>query len=354
MPNFNKIIRNDLKDFNAYRSTANREELGTIWLNSNELPFNINNNFMDIKLNRYPKPWPKQLLTYLSDYYQIPPEQILISRGSDEAIDLLIRLCCQAGEDAILISPPTFFIYEVYAHLQNAKVISVPLEISKQFSYPTEAVKSKIDNSIKIIFICSPNNPTGNLISLRIIEEICEIFNENALVVVDEAYIEFSQTEGCISLLSQYKNLVILRTLSKAFGLAGARCGVTIANEELIEWLKKISAPYPLATPVIDMLQKQLSSQAQNEVLHQALQVIEEREKLFDALHHSPLIKKVWPSRANFLLVETHDAKIFIKQCLQRGIIVRDYSQDIYLKNCVRITIGTPEENKELISAIAN
>lgn len=286
------IIRPDLLDFTAYRSQTNREAIANIWLNANESPYPLELK-LNVNVNRYPPRRPQSLLTTLANHYQVLPSNLLLSRGSDEAIDLLIRLCCRAGQDKVLICPPTFHMYEIYAKLQGAIIIPIPLikdTVLREFRLPLSEILSQWQPDIKIIFVCSPNNPTGHITQMDDIAALCAATAGKALVVVDEAYAEFSKYPSAIAELSRFNNLVILRTLSKAFGLAGTRCGVTIAAEEVIDWLQKISAPYSLPTPSIMAIETAFNSENKLRIQNNISNTIQLRKKLEHGLSTSPLV----------------------------------------------------------------
>lgn len=346
-----ELIREDLSEFKAYSSAYDEAKEALIRLNANESPWQDDADTSQ-PMNRYPQKQPPVLLDQLSRLYGVMPEQVAMLRGSDEAIDLLIRLFCRAGRDAILICPPTFGYYAVCAQLQGAAVVEVPLDISNGFQLHLDQIFSTWRPEIKIIFLCSPNNPTGNALLESDVLKICEHFAGKSLVVVDEAYIEFSGAQSLSRFLSDYPNLAILRTFSKAYGLAGARFGTLLAQADLIQWINKIMPPYPLPTPTIETVLKALTPQAMA-LRHIQIQTIcQQRDFMKNHLSAIPIIKQIYPSEANFLLAECVDAeKIFIG-CAQQGIILRDLSHKPYLSDCIRITIGTERENSRVIEMI--
>lgn len=339
------LIRPDLRDFSPYSSARSINIDGSVWLNANELPWDISSN----SLNRYPKQQPDKLLEKCADYYGIKRKNLLLTRGSDEAIDLLIRLFCRPEKDSIMHFPPTFGMYEVYAKLQGAKIMSLPLIKASDFSLDENSVLDACNDSVNIIFLCSPNNPTGNVIGQQTIMNLCQALSNRALVVVDEAYIEFSDTRSMTEHLDQFDNLVILRTFSKVFGLAAARMGAMIANEVIIAYMKKILAPYPLPALSVDAALQALASPAFEQLQEKTQIIKQERSRLINDLISIPCVKKIWLSQANFILVECHDASKVLTQLNQQGIVVRDISDKPGLSNMLRITIGTPEENNALI-----
>jgi len=332
-----KLARTELLKLKAY--PTNR--LGGILLNANESPRDNASG-----LNRYPESQPKALLNLFSELYYMEKDSLLITRGSDEGIDLLVRGYCRAYQDSIVICPPTFGMYEVSARIQSANVIEVPLN-AKDFSLDKQAVLNACDESVKLVFVCSPNNPTGNLMKSDDILELCEQLSEKALVIVDEAYIEFSQQESFCRKITSLPNLVVLRTLSKAYGLAGARCGALLANQEVINYLKKIIPPYSIPRPVEQAVLSEIKELCIEET-------IEQKNKLSCNLSSLNFVKKVWPSDANFILVQVEDSDKVMKACKQENIILRDRSKVRGLSNCVRISVGTVEQNNLLMEVLKN
>jgi histidinol-phosphate aminotransferase len=347
------LIRPDLLTFKSYSSARDEAIQGKIFLNANESPYP--SIFDDgIFINRYPEKQPKELVTQLSSIYQVAENNIVLSRGSDEVIDLLTRLFCRAGQDSIMICPPTFGMYEVCAHLQGANVIEVPLIKEKNFQLDLTAILASWLPSVKIIFLCSPNNPTGNVFNTEDIFYLCDYFDNKSIIVVDEAYIEFSDTPSVSQYINRYENLVVLRTFSKAYGLAGARCGSLLAQENLVQWVKKIMAPYPLSALTAQTVLKNISSSRLTQIQQQVITVKAERTWLFNKLKEISMMKNVWPSEGNYLLVEVQDAEKIVKECAKLGIILRNMHSKLGLENCLRISIGLHEENEQLINALKN
>jgi len=339
------LMRPELVAMNAYcsaRSERSKDQNQTdeVWLDANENPWE---GMPGKQYNRYPEPQPYSLTTLFSSLYAVDSEQLLITRGSDEGIDLLTRLFCCARQDQIMICPPTYGMYKVAATIQGVGVVEVPLVKTKDFSLDLNGVFEKWQPNIKLVFLCSPNNPTGNLLASSDVLTICRQLKGKAIVIVDEAYIEFSLADSLSKYLNDYPNLVILRTLSKAYGLAGVRCGTIIANPIIIQSLKKIIAPYPVSKAVVDVVSQQLdlgSVRKQVELINQ------EKEKLRVLLVKLPFVKKVWKSSANFLLFEVSDSQRVMEVCFKYGVVLRDRSREYDLKNCIRVTVGSPKENK--------
>lgn len=347
------LVRPELREFMPYRSARDEAKVGKIWLNANESPFS--SNFQEgQKSNRYPEKQPHILRERLAGLYEIDASQLAICRGSDEAIDLLVRLFCRAEKDAALICSPTFGMYAVCAKLQGAKVVEVPLNREKGHALHVPLLIDAWRPSVKIIFLCSPNNPTGNLLNGSDVLHICKHFTNQSIIVVDEAYIEYASAKSLSGCIGQYPNLVILRTFSKAYGMAAIRCGCLIANQEVVDWILKIIAPYPVSSLVSQAVLERTSPQALRTIRQQIESVVLERERLFDVLKSLPVVKHVWPSQANFLLIEVDCPTQVLHHCAERGIVVRNMQAQKGLTNCLRISVGTPEENDCFIHMMKN
>jgi len=337
------LARPEIVAMKAFSSARSEAVKGDIWLDANENPWG------DGLYNRYPEPQPDALVSKLAALYRIHEDNLLVTRGSDEGIDLLIRLFCRAEQDQVMIFPPTYGMYSVAATIQGAGIVEVPLIKSQGFSLDILTIFKVWQPSIKLLFLCSPNNPTGNSIPMTDILTLCKKMNNQSLIVVDEAYIEFSGNESIIEYLNDYPNLIVLRTLSKAYGLASIRCGITIAHPTIVQLLKKIIAPYPIAKPIVNIVSNQLCL---NEMHRQIKKINDEKEKLFKFLSQMPWVKTVWKSDANFLLFEVVDAKKIINLCLNYGIVLRNRSADYQLNNCIRVTMGLESENKFLMEVL--
>lgn len=302
-----------------------------IFLDANENPFG--------SLNRYPDSNPWRLKQILSSQKKVKSSEILIGNGSDEIIDLVQRVFCEPKEDAIIVCPPTYGMYEVYAALNNLEVIKINL--TNDFQLNLEAI---LDQKAKMIYVCSPNNPTGNV--LENIESILQNFK--GIVFVDEAYIEFSNVPSLVDKINQYPNLIVSQTFSKARGLAAARIGVAYANEIIIEALEKIKPPYNISQLNQDAA---VLSLANAEALKTNIAVlIQEREKLENNLVSLDFVTKIYPSQANFILVEMKNATKIFNQLIEQQIITRNRTSVV--KNCIRVTVGTPKENEQLFYAL--
>lgn len=346
------LARPEILALHAYRSARSETYRDAqIWLDANENPWGCDST---PPYNRYPEPQPQLLCQRLAKHYEVSSSQLLMTRGSDEGIDLLLRTFCAAGTDSILICPPTYGMYKVAATIQGARTVEVPLIKACNFNLDIQAILKRLSKTVKLIFLCSPNNPTGNNLQHNDILSLCEKTQHNSLVVIDEAYIEFSSRKSFIDYLKVYPNLVILRTLSKAHGLAGIRLGVTIAHALIIDLLKKVIAPYPIAQPIIDVAHMQLQPTFMNVTQHQIKIITVQRNILFKFLQNLNFVKKVWQSETNFLLIEVDDVARVMATCQKYGIVLRDRSNEYNLENCIRISIGTLNETKLLMEALKN
>ena len=319
-------------------------------MHANEMPWRAQGDNTKAGLNRYPEPQPRALVERMAQLYGVPASNVLVGRGSDEAIDLLVRAFCRAGEDSVVITPPTFGFYKVAARIQGANVVEVPL-LPDGFALDTPAVIAA-GRDAKIVFLCSPNNPTGNLLEEAAMLRVCTELAGRALVVLDEAYIEFSGRPSFAARLAEFPNLVILRTLSKAYALAGARLGTLIASEDIVGLLRRIIPPYAIpASTVEDVLA--LTEAPQRALAAARIRtLLEERGSMSERLRRNANVARVYPSDANFLLVECRDAQRFFEAGKAAGLIVRDFSLAPGLTNCLRISIGTPEQNRRLLAAV--
>ena len=315
----------------------------SIFLDANE---NSYGSPLEAAYNRYPDPLQGPLKKRISEIKGVPPRNIFLGNGSDEAIDILFRAFCRPGIDNVIIVPPTYGMYEVSANINDVAVKKIHL--LPDFQLDLEGIAEAIDTNTKLIFICSPNNPTGNSMNREDVETI--IANFNGLVVVDEAYINYSRQKTFIQELTEYANLVVLQTLSKAWGLAGLRLGMAFASEEIIEVFNKVKPPYNVNEASQELALKALQNVEQ--VNTWIRQTVAEREKLVTELVQIPFITKIYPSDANFVLVQTTDTAGIYQHLVSQGIIVRDRSKVVLCEGSLRITIGTPEENQVLIKAL--
>ena len=343
------LLRPDLRDFTAYHAASPRR--GVVRLHANEASWRADWDETDDGLNRYPDPRPEALVHALASLYGIAPGRVLVTRGSDDAIDLLVRAFCTAGEDAVLVTPPTFGMYAVAARLQGAGVIEVPLQ--RDFSLDARAVLAAATDHVKLVFLCSPNNPTGSLVSPRAVDMLCRELHGRAVVVVDEAYVEFSRHPGFADRLERYSNLVLLRTLSKAWGLAGARVGTLLAEPELVAVLRALAPPYPLPSLATEAALRRLQPAELAATRRRTAALVRRREALAGELKGLSAVRRVWPSEGNFLLVRFAGAAAAMQACETAGVLVRDFSRQPALAGCLRITVGTAAENRKLLRALA-
>lgn len=346
MFNLQNILRKNIKELVPY-SSARDEFKGeaSIFLDANE---NAYGSPLKSNYNRYPDPLQYKVKKRLSEIKGVPPRNIFLGNGSDEAIDILFRAFCNPGKDNVITVPPTYGMYEVSANINDVELRKINLLPDYQLNM--EGIAEAIDENTKIIFICSPNNPTGNSINRTDIETI--LANFNGLVVIDEAYINYSRQKTFIQELTEYSNLVVLQTLSKAWGLAGLRVGMAFASEEIIEVFNKVKPPYNM---------NEASQQLTLEALQNVDQVnnwikesVSEREMLRANLSIMPSVITIFPSDANFILVKTENPKEIYQYFVEQGIIVRDRSKVELCEGCLRITVGTPQENKLLTEAFKN
>jgi histidinol-phosphate aminotransferase len=288
----------------------------------------------------------------LAEYYGIEQQQILVTRGSSEAIDVLIRGFCTAGRDKIVVCPPTFDMYRLYAGIQNAEVVRVPLLAANDFALDTDRILAALDDRTKLLFICSPNNPTGQSVARADVERICAETAGRLLVVIDEAYHEFAEAGDFLDLRERFEHVVLLRTLSKFVSLAGVRCGLIVAAPELIEFAQVVLPPYTFPTPSIELVQSALSQDSLRISTERVALLKRERARLTAALRDVPGIVKVYPSDANFVLVQTRDGRRFREAARLGSILVRTFDEPL-LRDCVRITVGRPADNDLLLQAVA-
>jgi len=320
-------------------------------LHANENPWRPAGDLSRAGLNRYPEPQPSALFRRLGDLYGVPPAQVLVGRGSDEGIDLLVRAFCAAGRSEVVVCPPTFAMYRFAAEVQGARVVEVPLR-SGDFSLDPGAVLDACGPATRIVFLCSPNNPTGNALDPGDVEKVVAGLQSRALVVVDEAYVEFSSRASLVGWLSRFDNLVILRTLSKAHGLAGARCGAVLAAPEVIELLRRLIPPYAISIQTVEAV-LEATEPARLEAMAQQVEALRrERERVARALAALPRVSRVWPSEANFLMVSSPDPGALLDAGIAAGLLVRDVRAYPGLAQCLRITVGTPEQNDRLVAAL--
>ncbi|ASK55673.1 histidinol-phosphate transaminase [Vibrio tarriae] len=341
-----KLARQQIQALTPYLSARRIGGSGDVWLNANESPFNNEYKTDFARLNRYSDCQPKAMIQAYANYAGVQPEQVLTSRGADEGIELLIRAFCEPNQDAILFCPPTYGMYAISAETFGVERKKVPLTADWQLDLPS--IEANLDR-VKLVFVCSPNNPTGNLVKRADIIKLLEMTQDRAIVVMDEAYIDFCPEASTVDLLAQYPNLAILRTLSKAFALAGLRCGFTLANAELINVLLKVIAPYPVPIPVAEIAVQALSPGGLARAKYQVLDLGANRAYLQVGLSMVPGVH-VFEGWGNYLLVKFPDGNALFKAAWEHGIILRNSP----IENCVRISVGNREECEKTVAFIRN
>lgn len=340
----NDLVRENIKNLRPY-STARDEFKGqaSVFLDANE---NSYGSPLPANYNRYPDPLQLDLKDAISKIKGVPIENTFLGNGSDEAIDLLFRAFCNPGKDNVIVLPPTYGMYEVSANINDVEIRKVNL--LPNFQLDMEKIAETIDKNTKLIFICSPNNPTGNSINREDIETI--LANFNGIVVVDEAYINYARQKTFIQELTEYANLVVLQTFSKAWGLAALRLGMAFSSTKVIDVLNKIKPPYNINQATQDLAFEALKNIAQvNDWIKES---VTERDRLSKALNAINIVKKVYPSDANFILTEVTDVVKIYDTLVEQGIIVRDRSKVTLCEGCLRITVGTKEENDKLLNVL--
>ena len=339
------LIRPRLHHFKPYSSARSEMTEGKIFLDANELSLGSPISLEDVVLNRYPDPLQIKLRKALERYTGIPIEQIFVGVGSDEVLDLLLRLFCEPNQDAVGVLVPTYGVYHVFAELNGIQVH--PVELDPLFQIDVTQTLHALPSNTKIIFCCSPNNPTGNLLHPEQILDLCTRFH--GLVVVDEAYVEFAERPSLALEVAAHENLIVTRTLSKAWGMAGIRLGYCIAHTEVVSYLMRIKAPYNINAITSAVALKALDH---TDFMEQAVVIIRsERARLASRLERIPSVKKVYPSDANFLLVEFDEPQIPYQTLLKEGIVVRQRSEK-RLQSCLRLTVGSKDENNAILALL--
>ena len=340
------LARKNVRELTPYLSARRLGGNGDVWLNANEYPTAVEFQLSQQTLNRYPECQPKAVIENYAQYAGVKPEQVLVSRGADEGIELLVRAFCEPGKDAILYCPPTYGMYKVAAAINDVPMREVPLE--PDFSLDERKLLAATDGDTRLLLLCSPNNPTGNCFPRAQIERIVRTFP--GIVVLDEAYIDFADTPGLLGELDRFPNLIILQTLSKAWGMAGLRLGLAFAQEEIVETLSRVKYPYNINV----ITQRAVLERLETSIDGQVAEIVSERERVAEALRTLPAVRKIYPSQANFLLARFDDPRGVYERLIGEGIIVRDRSRVAGCEGCLRITIGTPAQNDRLIETLKN
>ena len=349
-----------IQELVPYASAGRDPQKGEVWLNANENPYQRSVEGMESSLNRYPEFQPQALLEAYSDYAGCAPENLIVTRGIDEGIDLLLRAFGEPGRDAVVYTPPTYGMYSISAEALGLELYPIPLKGDFQLdidafkgAYREDISRISISGSYpKLIFLCSPNNPTGNLLNRDDVLKVLELSKGISIVVVDEAYIEFAPESSFMDDIIAYDNLVIARTLSKGFGLAGLRTGFLAANPEIIQILRKVSAPYPIPVPVVDVVRNALIPDGIERMQEEVGNITIARKVLAEALSTLNYVEMIMPSEANFVLLRVTNAPELMDYLRAQGIIIRDQSKQLLLENCVRITLGTSFEMDRLLEAM--
>jgi histidinol-phosphate aminotransferase len=347
------LAREDIRALKAYEHAQWRPELER--LHANESPWPPLSSNDGLARHHYPEPQPAELVAAMAKYYGVAADQVLVGRGSDEGIDLLTRAFCRAEQDSVVVCPPTFGMYAVAAAIQGARTVSIPLRENFQLDVTAivTALQAPSSRSPKLVWLCSPNNPTGNSLGRSDIQEVIDAARGRAIVIVDEAYAEFAKEPSWIASLPHNPHLVVLRTLSKAHGLAGLRIGAVIAHQGVIQLLRKIIPPYALPCDSANLGTIAMQPPALAITRERIELLLRERERLGTALSSSPLLTRIWPSEANFLLVEARDGKAVLDRLAAVGLIVRDFRGKSGLGEAIRITIGTPAQNDRIIRSLS-
>ncbi|WP_317206133.1 histidinol-phosphate transaminase [Tenacibaculum maritimum] len=336
------LVRENIRNISPYASAREeftKYEREMIYLDANENPFKSN-------INRYPDPHQKEIKELLSKRKNIPVENILIGNGSDEILDLIFRAFCEPKKDNVLILPPTYGMYKVLASINDIAVKEVSL--SREYQPKVEKILKESNTYSKILFLCSPNNPTGNSFDTALMEKLIRTFK--GIVVLDEAYIDFSSKNSWTDRWNEFPNLIITQTASKAYGMAGVRLGIGYAAEQIIRILKNIKPPYNVST----ISQRKMRDRLQEigSVQQEIQEIKRQRFWLENELLQICFIKKIYPSEANFLLIKVDDASLRYTQLLTKGIVVRNRTKEVLCNNCLRITVGTKEENQKLMQVL--
>jgi histidinol-phosphate aminotransferase len=344
-----ELARPELRALQPYEAAQQVDN--TIRLNANEAPWCSSADHFRRPLNRYPEIRPGRLAQSLGEYFRCDPSRLLVTRGTSEAIDLLIRAFCREGKDNIVTTAPTFSMYGHYAIVQGASQRPVETLPENDFAIDIDVLLAACDDQTRLVFVCSPNNPTGTLVSRPDLIELLERRGERSAIVVDEAYIEFSGEASAVELLDRYPNLLVLRTLSKALAFAGARCGAVMGPVEVIRILNAIQAPYAMSTPVVECVEDALQAEALDEARGRIAGIVEERERLMTAMSSFGFVDTVWPSAANFFLIRVTDSKTVLQRARKTGILLRDFGSS--LPDCIRVTVGSRSENDRLLALFA-
>ncbi|MFO7800149.1 histidinol-phosphate transaminase [Rhodohalobacter sp.] len=344
MFDIDNLVRENIRKLTPYRSARDEFDSGTL-LDANENSYGSPIR-STLNLHRYPSPTQDELRDRIAEYRDVDRENIFLGVGSDEPIDLLMRIFCEPGQDSVLITPPTYGMYKVAANINNVEVQEVLL--NEKFQLQPESIIEEVNEKSKLLFLCSPNNPTANDMKRTDLLKLVAKFN--GIVVVDEAYIDFSRQESMAQMVQQYPNLVVLQTFSKAFGLAGIRLGIAISNPDIINYMLRVKAPYNINKLTADTAMKVFENMELMKFNINAIK--DERDYVAEQLSLSSAVTKVYPSDANFVLFKIENAKEVYQQLAERGVIVRYRGNEPLCEDCLRITIGMPDENVKFLKAL--
>ena len=341
-----RLARPEIRALKPYQAAQQVDD--TVRLNANEAPWSSAADHFRRPLNRYPEIRPAALGESLAGYFGCDADKLLVTRGTSEAIDLLIRAFCREGQDNIVTTAPTFSMYGHYATVQGAKERPVVTREDDDFAFDIDEILDACDENSRLIFLCSPNNPTGTVLPRSGLTELLERRGDRSAIVVDEAYIEFSDEVSAVELLPQHENLIVLRTLSKALAFAGARCGAVMGPLDVVRMLNAIQAPYAMSTPVVECVEDALEQSCLDEAQENIAAIRNERERLTAALRELDIVEKVWPSAANFFLTRVTNADAAMRRCGDDQVLLRDFGGN--LAGCIRITVGSAAENDRMLN----
>lgn len=353
MSNIKKLARKAVQVLTPYLSARRIGGNGDVWLNANEAPDCSEYQLDSSSLHRYPEFQPPQIINAYAQYAKLQPQQVLTTRGADESIEILIRTFCEPNEDSILICPPTYGMYAISAETCGVDVDQVALQANFDVDY--EAVESFVlasEGRVKIVFLCAPNNPTGNMLDKQKLAKLLTATAGKALIVADEAYIEFCPELSQTDLIDSHENLVITRTLSKAFALASIRCGFTLAQSSIIDMMSKVIAPYPVPAPVAQIATQALSTEGLEVMRDRVVMLNNNRVVLANMLSKIDCVVDIFPTTGNFLLVRFKDSAKVFQAFADDGIIMRDFANKPRLENCIRITIGNSDEMNRTLKTL--
>ena len=349
------LARPEIRAMRPYSSARSEAPGLGVLMNANEAPWSLLGDAgWEGRLNRYPEPQPQQLVEGLARLYDVPADHVLVTRGSDEGIDLLTRVFCRAGQDAVLHCPPTFGMYRIAAQTQGAAVVAVTRDPGQAFRLDEPRLFEALDGDsrIKLVFLTSPNNPTGDAIEASTLERLLHHCRDRALVVMDEAYAEFCSRASAAALVEDHDNLVVLRTLSKAWASAGLRCGAVLARPPVIDLLRRVIAPYPLPSPVIALALRVLQPDMLERQQNLLRRIAENKQRLLDVVRSRSFIREVIEGEANFLLMRVEGAADLLAFCAERNVILRGFPGEPLLQDYVRITVGSVEDIEALAAAL--